>query len=274
MKQNARDTLELVQAGVYTAPSGHAVDFRAHQQAAEAGTRLVTPDAAQALVEGIQPRSDQPPVVEVRAATTQLAAHALVADGADDLLLLNFASGRNPGGGFLNGARAQEEDLCRCSGLYVTLAAQRAYYTANRAQRSTEYTDHAIYSPRVPFFRTSGRSPLLEQPFLASVVTMPAPNVVSRKNPKLSRAMVEAAFRRRWRIVLSLAAAHGHRTVLLGAWGCGAFGNAAAQVAVTAAEAVADPRFHGHFDRIVFAIPDKGRISKANLAVFQRTLLA
>ena len=78
--------------------------------------------------------------------------------------MLNFASARNPGGGFLRGAKAQEEDLCRCSGLYETLLECPTYYSVNRHQKSMMYTDHIIYSPKVVFFRTGGRKPMLEKP--------------------------------------------------------------------------------------------------------------
>lgn len=64
-------------------------------------------------------RDAQSPRVEVIDATTQVAAHQFAHEGP--LVVLNFASARNPGGGFLGGAKAQEEDLCRCSGLYRTL---------------------------------------------------------------------------------------------------------------------------------------------------------
>ncbi|MEO0601399.1 MAG: TIGR02452 family protein, partial [Myxococcota bacterium] len=88
-------------------------------------------------------------------------------EGRHDLVLLNFASARNPGGGFINGARAQEEDIARASGLYPCLLQAPVYYDANRETRSLLYTDHLTYSPRVPFVRERNRR-LLETPFLAS----------------------------------------------------------------------------------------------------------
>ncbi len=272
MKDNARQTLALVERSQYTGPTGVSVDFSVEQTAAKAGTRTWSPTELLSLLDGLAEGTGPPPAVVVVAGTTQTIARQLVHNEGLDVILLNFASGRNPGGGFLNGARAQEEDLCRCSGLYPCLVSETSYYTANRQESSTEYTDHAIYSPMVPFFRLKGTAPLLEPHFCASVVTMPAPNVVSRKNPRLPQKTVEAAFARRWRMVLALAAHHGHSTVLLGAWGCGAFGNSPEVVARTAAEAVADPRFHGVLERVVFAIPDSGKVSAANFAVFQRVV--
>lgn len=43
------------------------------------------------------------------------------------LLVLNFTNGIQPGGGFLGGARAQEEVLCRSSALYHTLDGDPMY---------------------------------------------------------------------------------------------------------------------------------------------------
>ena len=90
--------------------------------------------------------------------------------------VLNFASAKNPGGGFINGAMAQEESLAASSCLYKTLTAHETYYKMNRACSTMIYTDHAIFSPDVVFFR-DGRFGLLKEPVEASVLTLPAVNM-------------------------------------------------------------------------------------------------
>ena len=188
------------------------------------------------------------------------------------MVLLNFASARNPGGGFINGAKAQEEDLCRCSGLYPCLLAQRGYYEANRGYESAIYTDHLIYSPSVPWFRTRSR----DQPdtvFLASVITAPAPNagVVLTGEPG-ALPEVEVALRRRAGFVLAVAADNGHRTALLGAWGCGVFRNIPALVADAFGRWLESAKFAGAFDRIVFAIYDRSE-QQTTLSAFRQRFI-
>jgi uncharacterized protein (TIGR02452 family) len=70
---------------------------------------------------------------------------------------------------------------------------------------------------------------------------------------------------------LLVAAARGHRVVVLGAWGCGAFHNDPEVAAGTVLPWLRSPRFAGCFDKVVFAIPDGGR-SGANLVGFRKVL--
>ncbi len=264
----ARDVLRVLDEGGYKSAGGSWVAIAHKQGAAESGTRLYTPEELERLRAGDSGVLEGP-IVEVIDATTSKAAQSLAADGP--VVLLNFASARNPGGGFLGGARAQEEELCRCSGLYRTLITQPEYYRVNREQSSLLYTDHLIYSPDVPFFRMSAHEPWLDRLFLASVITSPAPNAgaIRQNNPKETLA-IESTFVRRWMNVLAVAHDQGHRVIVLGAWGCGAFRNDPLVAARTAATAIESPRFGGAFDRIVFAIPSLGTQSAWNLLAFQR----
>jgi uncharacterized protein (TIGR02452 family) len=269
LKGTADETLALLEAGHFAAPDGRRIDLQAEQAQAVQGTCLYTPEQANALLAARSPSPGASPRIEVTGETTQIAARRLVLEErVDDPLLLNFASARNPGGGFVNGAKAQEEDLCRCSGLYPTLLTQRAYYDANRAGTSALYTDHLIHSPRVPWFRARSR----DRPdtlFLASVITAPAPNAgVVREREPHAAGDIETTLRRRAGCVLSVAAAHGHRTLLLGAWGCGVFRNDPAQVADVFGSWLESPQFAGAFDRVVFAVYDTSK-TQATLRAFE-----
>ena len=132
------------------------------------------------------------------------------------------------------------------------------------------YTDYAIYSPDVPFFKTRGTGDFLNEPFLASVITAPAPNTKPYLANSGDPVLLEQCFDRRWRNVLAIACDAGISNVLLGAWGCGAFGGDPVIASRTAQNALAD--FGPAFDRVVFAIPGKGKQSKRNLTVFAETL--
>ncbi len=268
LKGVAKQTLTILHQGWYTAPSGERRQLAAWQTAAEEGTCLHRPDELDALLRP-QGSGGGPPRCQVSAETTQQAARRLVLDlGVEDLALLNFASARNAGGGFINGAKAQEEDVSRCSGLYPCLLRAPEYYAFNRARDSLLYSDHVIYSPAVPFFREHSRH-LLEQPFRCAVITAPAPNAgqVLRRDPTAAPA-VEASLRQRAGKVLAVARAHGHRSLLLGAWGCGVFRNDPVLVADAFGRWLAGPTFAGAFDLAAFAIPGRA-FDGANLRAFQ-----
>ena len=166
---------------------------------------------------------------------------------------LNFASATAPGGGFLHGARAQEEAIARSSALYACLEG-RDMYARHEAVLDAMYTDYVIYSPDVPVFRDDPGD-LLQEPWPLSVLTCPAVHGkgIARYVPH-RRGEIPGVMRERTRKVLAVAAAHGHRRLILGAWGCGAFGLDPPMMAGIFAEALREAG--GAFDEITFAITD------------------
>lgn len=267
LKGTAKQTLGVIARGVYTTPSGREVAVAKEIAHAVRQTRLYRPAELDAL-----PR---PPAATARAVTIEVTAETTAEAGrrlahgerVPNVVALNFASAKNPGGGFLGGAKAQEEDLARCSALYACLREQRGYYDANRQFPSLLYTDHIIYSPDVPFFRDD-QLRFLEEPFLLSIITAPAPNAgeVLSRDPTLG-AQIRAALDARARKVVAVAAHHQHRCVVLGAWGCGVFRNDPAEVADAFARALADESVRGPIERVVFAVRDPGG---RNLRAFER----
>ncbi|MFI9249818.1 TIGR02452 family protein [Streptomyces sp. NPDC053069] len=248
----AAETEQIVAAGRYRAPDGREVSLAAEIQAARDGTRMLGPEPVSVSQKG---GTSVDTVVEVTGESSLEAARRLA--GAP-VAVLNFASARNPGGGFLNGAQAQEEALCRASALYTCLLTARSFYDHHRAHRDPFYTDRVIHSPAVPVFRDD-RGRLLTEPYLVGFLTAAAPNagVVRRTQPERA-AELPGALAVRAERVLETAAAHGYRGLVLGAWGCGVFQNDPAQVA-EAFRALLGPggRFARTFEHVVFGVLDR-----------------
>ena len=150
---------------------------------------------------------------------------------------------------------AQEESLAASSGLYETLVANERYYQVNRGCQTMMYTDHAIYSPDVVFFR-DGRFELLAEPVTASVLTLPAVNMgqVVLKGEDVREA--EQVMRHRMKLALALFANQGDRNLILGAYGCGVFRNDPVRIAGWWKELLSGG-FGGCFDQVLFAVLDR-----------------
>ncbi len=269
LKVVAQETLEILEHGEYVNASGETVSIASDQFKAEQGTKLYQPDQLAKLLYQESHHHHHQIQIRVTHETTQQAAFRLVVtEGFQDLVVLNFASARNPGGGFMKGAKAQEEDLSRCSGLYRCQLQQPQYYEMNRAYSSLLYTDHLIYSPKVPWFRVHNQH-LLDSYYLASVITAPAPNAgqVLRRDPK-AWSRIEVALRQRAGYILAVAQDHGHRSLLLGAWGCGVFQNSPTMVADAFGQWLEHPRFLGCFDRVIFGVYDPSK-TQTTLKSFQ-----
>jgi uncharacterized protein (TIGR02452 family) len=262
----------IVGAGRYIAPGGTAVEIGDAVAAACAGTVSYTPEDLDRLL-----RETAPGTAATRIAVTgessMSAARRLHEESADAsaarIAVLNFASARNAGGGYLGGARAQEEDLCRVSALYTTLRQAPDYYAEHRASKDPLYSHRVVYSPDVPVYRDV-RYRLLDEPYPVTFLTSPAPNAgaLARRSPDGIAVLPEVLAERAAR-VLAVAAHHGCRSLVLGAWGCGVFRNDPRQVAAAFLENLAaEGRFAGVFDDIVFAVLDKAA-GRPNLAAFR-----
>lgn len=263
LRAMATETMAIIEAGAYRSPGGRDVRIATSIKAAVAGTRLYLPDEK---IPAPLPRSLGALVTEVTNETSLSAASRLGADVA----CLVFASAKSPGGGFLNGAQAQEESIARSSALYPCQTAAREFYDFHRRQGDLRYSDHVIYSPAVPVFRADDGA-LLDEPYAVSFLTAAAPNLgaIAASQPTAADT-VPGVLAARAERVLAVAAAHGHRRLVLGAWGCGVFRNDPAVVAAVLAAQLAQAQ--GRFDHVVFAVLD-GQRGAPTHAAFTRACL-
>jgi uncharacterized protein (TIGR02452 family) len=175
--------------------------------------------------------------------------------GMEKSLVMNFANAHRPGGGFLNGARAQEESLCRCSTLYKSISSKEAreMYDYNNLIKEPCDSDYMLLSPNVYVYRTASGE-VLDFPYWTSVVTVPAPDRC-RAASRVPQDELDEIMTERLRKMLFLAARKGYRNLVLGAWGCGAFGNDTRRVAEYFHELfLGSDCFDQWFDNVKFAI--------------------
>lgn len=169
--------------------------------------------------------------------------------------VLNFADALTPGGLVNYGEVTQEEDICRCSNLYESLVSQDClvhYYNYNRDLNSSVYSDRVIYSKGVRLLRYDSTYTFVPEPFYFDVITCPAPSVPVPVNILLNRI----------KGFLNVARSNKVDTIVLGAWGCGAFGQDAYVVGSCFGKILAS---NNYFSNIVFAIKDidgKGNFDK------------
>lgn len=167
------------------------------------------------------------------------------------IAVLNFASYKNPGGKFLNGSSAQEESLCHDSFLYNVLSKMQDYYEENKRELNFGlYTDAAIYTPNVIFENDD-----TNQRRTCDVITCAAPNKnVAQGYCNISDMKNRFELEKRINFVLQIAAVNQVKILILGAFGCGVFGQNATEVA-TIFKGLLETTYKGYFYNVIFAIP-------------------
>lgn len=230
--------------GYYEGPDGDRIPLREAVDAAVTARRSLPPDAG---LPACETADHHETMVSVANLSTLAGVQQLQSEGYAPLVL-NFANGVNPGGGFLRGARAQEEVLCRSSGLYATLQGD-PMYEFHAARPQPDSSSWCILSPGVPVFRNDAGDPL-PAPWLFDVITCAAPYA-----PRVGQDAAARLLQERIHRVLAVAKAYGYNSLVLGAWGCGAFANDPLQTARDFRDALEGP-FAGAFSRVLFAITD------------------
>jgi uncharacterized protein (TIGR02452 family) len=194
-------------------------------------------------------------------------AEKLTLEGKQNVTVLNMANSRFPGGGYLNGASAQEEALCRRSTLWLTIRSQRKFHPIPK--------HGAIYSPDVLVFRVSDdeKCALLpeSQRWWTSVIS-----VAAIDGPRLTKEGDYAderereSMKERMRTMLRVAALEKRKNLVLGAFGCGAFANPPMGVAKGFKGVLEEEEFKACFEGIWFAVIERG--GTENYAVFKEVL--
>ena len=273
----AQSTLEIVKRGSYALPNGKTVDLAPHVEQCVSQTRYYSPDELSRLRDDIlataKPYSSMS--LDVQNETTIQGIVRLSANADKPLGVLNFASAKNAGGGFLGGSQAQEESLARSSALFASLSSPAAaeYYDAHRRSRSCLYSDRMVLSPGCPVFRDD-EGELFEQPHVVTFITSAAPNIGGiMQNQTDERSFVPATFRVRAELVLALAAQRGCAKLILGAWGCGVFRNDPMMVAQVFADLLFEGRpWNKRFAQVLFSVLD-ATTEKSTYVAFCKAIL-
>ena len=181
-----------------------------------------------------------------------------------NIAVLNFASASNPGGGVTKGSNAQEECLCRCSTLYPILSDNRftlTFYEDHKQNGNALHNDDIIYTPSVYIIKADNYSTLY-RPFKVNVITCAAPNLRETpanaynhergEKPKITNAELLKLHENRARAIFNAALENGNETIILGAFGCGAFKNDPKIVAQAYKNVL--PEYINYFKNIEFAV--------------------
>ena len=272
-----KETTTIIKNGYYIAPSGARVDL--HMQSMIYSQRCYHKE----LNSVTKPKVEGGTSILVVKGDCLKVAGDLVKQGYNPAVL-NFASAGHPGGGVQTGARAQEETICRRSTLTRSIFSMdekyaKAYgyplFEGNHYPLTKSLDFSMIYSPEVTVFREAGPGyTLMEKPFNIGVITNAALNLGGKHDICLTTEghMPEEAkniTRNKIRAILRVGLIKGHDSLVLGAFGCGAFHNPPKEMAQLFKEVLEESEFVDRYRLILFAILSDHNDKSGNLKAFE-----
>ncbi len=156
---------------------------------------------------------------------TPMGVERAVLRASGNACVVDPASYRYPGSGYVNGAWTPEAALCACSNLYQILEGTApVFYEQNRNDvRGELYSDRALFLPEVTFTEGGMKK--------RSVVVCAPPDRKRALEHHRSEAEIAGDLANRIETVMRIAAVHEVDSLVIPAFGCGAQGNDPAQVA-------------------------------------------
>lgn len=171
--------------------------------------------------------------------------------------VLNFASAKHQCGGFIVGSMAQEECLAYCSDLYIKQCANaQEYYDYHNNNNLPLYSD-LMFIDDIVFFRDDKFN--MCEPITCKVLTSAAVNTNLAKNHGKTDKDIYIAMKNRMRKILNCFIISDCKTIILGAFGCGVFGNSAQEIAKIWYELLYEEEYVYHFEKICFSVLDNGK---------------
>jgi uncharacterized protein (TIGR02452 family) len=173
----------------------------------------------------------------------------LMKDSINKVMIINMANANHPGGGYKNGAGAQEENLCRRSNLSDCVEESRSQYPIPDTG--------AHYVQNLYLFRKGEDD---HYALMSSTLEFSCVGVAAIRDPILENGSLNSSDEKRTRrkidTLLNVALANGHTRIILSALGCGAFHNPPHQIATLFKEALQSSQFKNKFEIVMFAIYD------------------
>ena len=275
-----KETLSIIEKGKYTSQSGKEITLPSKDEVT--GNASFYDTEFRVMFDPIAPIKTTFQVEDKDC----VEAAADLQDKGYNPALLNLADLYTPGGLVEYGSGAQEENLCRRSNLMLSLyqfSTSRIYelpslgLKANSCQYPMDKRYGGIYSGNVLFFRSTEEkgSVLLDDPRIIPVIS-----VAAIAGPRITREgnlspEAESLTRDKMRTIFRIAMANSHDSVVLSAFGCGAFANPPAAIARLFHETLLEDEFRDVFRLVDFAILDGYRTGlshnpEGNLIPFQR----
>jgi uncharacterized protein (TIGR02452 family) len=253
-KEIAKDTLEILDKKLYENNKGKIINLEKELEVCLSSTKFYSSENLEKLLDNqTLERIFETKYEILRIPTVDAILKIAQEENHEKIMCLNFASAKNPGGGFINGAQAQEESIARVSALYSSQLKAPEFYEKHKDMKSCIYTDSMIYSPLTPIFKNNNGE-VLNNLVFCNFITSAAVNtgVVKRVEQDLINKIEKLMFNRIDKM-LALSYENENETLILGAWGCGVFQNDPILISNLFKKHF-DAKYKNVFKRVIFAV--------------------